>query len=344
MGPGKILKGILLPLTDLSILMVMALFTILVSIGIYGGPLGILIILLSLPPIFRYQLIIVEACARDESPGALDADYFNWVGGAYTFFPLPVAFLFVFIGYYANDAFGISGIIATVILACITFPATLALLAITHSPLQSINPVAIFRLYTKSDHLFWIAPIYFAILAWLGVQLESLPMPLTNFLQIFFMFSLAALSGTLIAPNRLVDEVDIPDALEPDEATLAGNLEATRSGTLAHAYGFITRNNREGGFKHIMTEIERDPDPAGAWLWYFDKMQRWEENQHALFFAQHMIRDMLQHGETVPALKLVMRCRLQNEQFRPFREEIPALLEAAESGGNTELAAVLKAM
>ena len=125
---------------------------------------------------------------------------------------------------------------------------------------------------------------------------------------------------------------------------MAENLEANRAGVLAHAYGFISRNNREGGFKHILEEIGRDPDPARAWMWYFERMQQWDERQHALFFAQHMIRDMLRHGETVPALKLLMRCQMQDEGFRPFREDIPALAEAAENGGNTELAAVLKAM
>jgi hypothetical protein len=41
-------------------------------------------------------------------------------------------------------------------------------------------------------------------------------------------------------------------------------------------------------------------------------------------------------------LKLIMRCRLVNEQFRPLREDMPAAIAAAESSGNIELATVLK--
>jgi len=37
-----------------------------------------------------------------------------------------------------------------------------------------------------------------------------------------------------------------------------------------------------------------------------------------------------------------MRCRLANEQFHPLREDLPAAIEAAESTGNIELAAVLR--
>jgi hypothetical protein len=37
-----------------------------------------------------------------------------------------------------------------------------------------------------------------------------------------------------------------------------------------------------------------------------------------------------------------MRCRLVHKQIHPFPEDIPALIEVAESSGNNELAAVLK--
>ena len=79
-----------------------------------------------------------------------------------------------------------------------------------------------------------------------------------------------------------------------------------------------------------------------AWRWYFDKMLGWEQQQHALFFAQHYIHDMLAHGERIPALKVIMRCRLIDEYFKPAPDDIPAAIQAAESSGNSELAAVLK--
>ena len=71
-------------------------------------------------------------------------------------------------------------------------------------------------------------------------------------------------------------------------------------------------------------------------------MLAWENPIHALFFAQHVIHDMLAHNEQIPALKLIMRCRLINEDFRPARDDLPGAIQAAENNGNTELAAVLK--
>ncbi len=344
MNPKDILKALIIPLTELSVLLVVISFTVLLSIGIHGGVLGLLIIVLSLPPIFRYQMTIVEACAKGESPGALDAEDFGWVGKAYAFFPFVLAILYGICGAYAYESYGMNGVIGVCLVVCAHYPAALALLAITNSPLQSLNPVAIFRLYTNTGEWFWLAPIYCMVTAWVSLQVLGLPMPVQNFLQMFLMYSLAAMCGALIAPNRLIDEVNIPAPVAPLRSKEDSDLEKTRVLSLTHAYGFISRGNRDGGFKHIFEEIERDPDALGAWLWYFDKMLTWDNQIHALFFAQHAIRDMLANNENIPALKLIMRCRLMDEKFRPFREDIPGAIRAAEGCGNIELAAVLKAM
>ena len=342
MNYRDLLRAMLIPILEPAPLMVLALFSVLFAIAQSGLLLGVLILLFSLPPIFRYLVLIVEDCARGESPGALDAEFFNWVGGMYTFFPLPLAIAFGVAGFYAYDAFGLAGIYATLAVAVVVFPASLALLAITHSPLQSINPVAIWRLLAKSYRTFWVAPLYLALILWFSMQSVSLPLIVTNFIQLFLLFSFAAVTGTLIAPERLIDDVDIPDPVAPLRDKTANDIEQNRVLTLSHAYGFISRDNRAGGFKHIFGEIERDPDPLRAWQWYFERMLTWEEKQHALFFAQHCIRDMLANDENIPALKMISRCLLLNEQFTPFREDLPAAIAAAERCGNIELAAVLK--
>ena len=342
MNHRDLIRALLIPVLEPAVLMVLALFSVLLSIAQSGLFLGLFILLFSLPPIFRYLVLIVEDCARGESPGALDAEFFNWVGGIYTFFPLPLAVAFGVIGYYAFDAYGMSGIYATLAVGVVVFPASLALLAITHSPLQSINPVAIWRLYAKSYRTFWIAPLYLALILWFSMQDVAMPMLVTNFIQLFLMFSFAAVTGALIAPERLIDDVSIPDPIAPLRDKAQNDIENSRVLSLSHAYGFISRDNRQGGFKHIFAEIERDPYPLAAWQWYFERMLTWEQKQHALFFAQHCIRDMLANNETIPALKMINRCLLLNEQFTPFREDLPAAIAAAERCGNIELAAVLK--
>ena len=338
----KLLRAALLPIIEPAVLFPLIMFWIFVCIGTSGSPLGLVVLILCLPPVFRYQMIILEACAKGEVPGTFDAEFFNWGGNMWSLFPLPVVIASILLGVYAEEAFGNVGVITVLVLAGGFLPASFAVLAITHSPLQSLNPMAIGRLLKETGESFWIASLYLAIVGWGAVQAEQLPNIAANFVHLFVLFSFSALTGTLIEPFGLVDDVSIPDALEDDDDKIAGDLEADRTAVLTHAYGFVSRDNREGGFQHIIDWIAKETDVVGAWAWFFDRMLRWEQKQHALFFAQHYIHDMLRHGETIPALKVILRCRLVNEQFHPAREDLPAAIKAAESSGNIELAAVLK--
>ena len=99
------------------------------------------------------------------------------------------------------------------------------------------------------------------------------------------MFSVAALTGALIAPMQLVSDVYIPDPAPDDETKIAGHLEQARTAALNHAYGFISRDNREGGFRHLFDEIAKDPDPAAAWDWYFHRMLSWERKNRSCSIA-----------------------------------------------------------
>ena len=339
---NSILRAVFAPLTELTILFPILLFWALVTFGIARLPLGVLVLILSLPPLFRYQSFVVEAYAGGKAPGAFDAEFFGWIGTGWTLFPLVLFVLFGIGGAYATDALGATGTWLVIALAAVIYPASLGVLAITHSSLQAMNPVAIFRVYQQVGVQFLVAPTYFLVLAWLTLQASELPIGVFVFGGLFVLFSLAALVGSLIAPSRLIHDVYIPDALEKTVDEVSADLEKSRVAVLSHAYGFVSRDNREGGFRHIFAEIEKDPDPGVAWAWYFERMLGWEEQQHALFFAQHYIHDMLAYGEFTPVLKVIMRCRLVDPQFKPLREDLPAAIEAAENSGNFELATVLK--
>jgi len=342
MKPASLLKAAVLPIIEPAVLFVLLMFWVLVSIGTSGSVFGLLVLIVCLPPIFRYQMIVLEASAKGQVPPTFDAEFFNWTGSMWTLFPLPVVIVLFALGHYAVDWFGPAGAYAVLALASGFLPASLAVLAITNSPVQSLNPFAIGKLLKATGDSFWIASVYLLVVCWLGVAAEQLPNIAGNFVQLFALFSFASVTGTLIEPSGLVYDVDIPDALEAGDDEIAEQLETARAAVLAHAYGFVSRNNREGGFRHIMNWIEKEADAVAAWAWFFDRMLRWEEQQHALFFAQKYVHDMLRHGEKIPALKVIMRCRLVDEQFHPLREDLPAALEAAESTGNIELAAFLK--
>jgi len=342
MKPASLFKAILYPVTHSSVFIPVLVFWLLMSFARWGGVLGLFLMFLVIPAVFRYQMILLEARAYGREPAAPDVDFFRWFGNAWTLFPVPVALIAGWGIIAAGDNFGATAAFLALFVVAALLPASFAVLAITHSPVQSLNPVALGRLLRECADTFWIASVTMVVAGWLMLQAESLPTMLANLVTMLLISSVFSVIGSLIEPYGLMQDVSIPDSLEPDEGAIAGDLEKARIDVLTHAYGFVSRGNREGGFKHITDWIEKDPDVVAAWAWFFEHMMGWEQNEHALFFAQHYIHDMLQHGEKIPALKVIMRCRLVNEQFRPLREDMPAAIAAAESSGNIELATVLK--
>jgi len=340
--PIELVKALAFPLTNASVFLPVTILWLLMSFGRWGGVLGLFLMFLIVPAVFRLQMIVLEARALGREPPPLDIQSFNWLGNAWSLFSLP---LFVLAGWSvlaAYAAFGEQAGGLALVTAAFILPAPLAILVITHSPLQSLNPVAIVRVLKECAPTLWMASVYLAVAGWLSIQAELLPWMIANLVQMFLSVSFFSLLGSLIEPYGLMSNVSIPDPLERTEEEDAERLEKDRADVLSHAYAFISRGNRDGGFAHIVDRIDSEADPAAAWAWFFGQMMAWENEQHALFFAQKYIHDMLQHGEKGPAVKVILRCQSVSEGFHPAREDLPAAIDAAESTGNIELAAVLK--
>ena len=342
MKPSDIGRAIAYPLITPAVLVPLVVFWLLISFAKWGGLLGLFLLFLVIPAVFRFQMIVLEARARGVEPATPDAEFFNWFGNAWSLFPVPISILLGWAILESAANFGLAAAGGTAFLASVFFPASLAVLAITHSPLQSINPMAIARLIRRCGSTLWIATVFLLIACWLVYLGEPMSAMLRSFMQLLFSFSFFSLVGSLIEPYRVVEEVYIPDSLERNADEVRGDIEKKRTGVLAHGYGFISRGNREGGIRHVIAEIESDGDPAGAWAWYFDRMLGWENQQHALFFAQYYVHDAFRHGEDITALKVIMRCRLVDAGFKPFAKDRQAAVAAAERHRNIELADVLK--
>lgn len=342
MRPTDVLRAVFYPAMDAGVLMALVTLWLLVSLAIWGGVLGLFLLFLVIPAVFRYQMIILEARARGAAPASLDAEFFNWFGNAWTLFPVLVAVLLAWATLVVNTNLGAAWAVLLIVFASVFFPASVAVLAITRSPLQSLNPIALGRLLRRCKATFWMASVFLLLSVWVVSLAATLPMMLGNLVMLFLLSALFSLTGSLIEPYGLVADVSIPDALQRGELEIAADVEKERTAVLNHAYGFVSRGNRAGGFRYVTEWLAGSSDPVAAWAWFFERMLQWEDQEHALFFAQLYIHDMLQHGEKIPALKVILRCRMINERFRPLREDLAAAIAAAEASGNIELAAVLK--
>ncbi len=341
-SPVAVLRAIAYPLTESRVLVALVFFWLLVSFASWGGLLGLFLMFLILPALIRYQMILLAARARGVTPEVPGIEFFNWFGRAWTLFPVLVV---VFLGWatiVAAEGFGIAGMLVMLAVAGIFFPASIAVLAITHSPLQSLNPVALARFLVRTRATYWIAVLVLVVFSWLSISAEALPMMLAVLVQLLLSFSFFSLAGSLIEPYGLIEDIELPAAMQQDASTAMEVLEKKRANVLSHAYGFISRGNRDGGLRHVLAWIQEDPDPAAGRAWFLERMLAWDDPQAALVFAQHCIRDHLEYGEPVPAVKLIMRCRLIDERFRPFPGDVQAAIAACDVADNHALAASLR--
>ncbi len=342
MKPSELLQTAVVPITNLGVLLALLMFWLMLILASAAGMLGIWLGIIIVPALFRYLTNLVETIGSNRTPEPPGSEFFRWVGEFWSLFPFLIVIALALASQMLHSASADALMILLLVVAGLLYPAMLGVLSVTHSPLQSINPVALKHFIQRVGIQYLIAPAFLLVIIYLSTVAQDLPYKTDLLFDLLLIFSLHAVIGGIISPHDIFADVYIPDAVEVGVGEIDEQTEKSRNAALSHAYGFVSRGNREGGFRHILDAIDRDPDTVGAWAWYFDRMIGWEQNEHALFFAQHYIHDMLRHGENIPALKVIMRCRLLNMDFRPLREDIPAAIEAAESSGNIELAAVLK--
>jgi len=340
--PTDIIRALAYPVTTLAVAIPLVVFWALIAFALWGGVLGLFLLFLVIPAVFRSQMILLEARARGVEPETPDIEFFNWFGNTWSLFPVPVVIVLALaIGLIRQHA-GTAPATVAFVMACLFLPVFVTVLAVTRSPLQSLNPVALARLVTRCGSRLWIATAFLVLVASVFGNIGDVPTWLSVGVSLVIGYAFFSLVGSLVEPFDLAGDVDIPLPRERSADEVAAQTALERRKVLDHAYAFASRGNREGGLRHIMDYVDRQPDRVAAWSWFFDAMLRWENTDHALFFAQHLVHDLLERGERVRAVKALLRARLENERFRPLARDLQAAIEAAESTGNHELAVVLK--
>lgn len=334
------LQELAYPARSQAALIALGSFWLLLVLAGAAGFLGLWLGLLVSVGLFRYLTMIAAARARgkDAAPPGIESFGFG------DFWSLAPALLIILAAAGVRtlgELYGDGAALALALGVALLLPATVALLVITRSPLESLNPFALYRLLAAVGPAYLYAPFTAALAVLLPYWLDFLPRPAGMLLGIYLLAALFAVCGAMTRAGALLDEVDIPAPLEPDANQQTGRLERQRRAVLDHAYGFVSRGNRDGGLRHVYRWLEEDPDPDDGWRWFFTHMLEWRDRDHALYFAQAYLGRLLARGERVAAIKLLLRGRMENEQFRPLAADLPAAIEAAEATGNADLADTL---
>jgi len=341
MSLREYLRELAFPFRSSATLVALGTFLLLITLASAAGPFGFWLAIAVVPAYLRYLTMIAEARAYGKEAAPPGVEYFTLVGNVWTLFPvIPIVVMALLV----REAGGIFGDLPALILGlgfAAVLPAIVGILIITHSPLQSIDPRAIDRLIRRCGKGYWYGPATAVLIVLLPTLLGVLPTWLQNIVEVCLLASFFAVTGAIIGRAKLLDEIDIPDAIEPDVEKVVSGLQGERSKVLNHGYGFVSRGNRDGGLEHIYDWLIKDPDPDEAWPWFLDQMLRWEDTYAGLLLAQQYLGRLLDHNNQVAAVKLMMRCRLVNETFRPLLADLPKAIAAAEACHNDELVNVL---
>lgn len=339
----RVLRGFADPLLDTPVLLALLFFWLLGWIAAAAGIFGLWLLLVVAPAFIRYQVMIVEARALDAETPLVTIELFNPADGLWRLFPLiPVGLVVVlFLGPAGRWPFAFETVL---LLGAFLMPLSVALLAVTHSCLESLNPVAAARLLKRLGPAYLWVPLTViagvSVLRWL--QSVGAADVFTVGFFLYWLTASSALTGRIVAAIGVRAEIDIDAPEEPSEAAVAALAARERQAVLNHAYGLISRGNRAGGFLHLAEYASRNDEPLSVEHWFLDAMFRWENRDAALFYAQGCLGRLLDAGHDVEAMKLIARCLREHPEFRPVAADRERARAVAERLGNADVAASVR--
>lgn len=305
----------------------------------FWSALGIafVLFLIILPASVRYPLMLIESRARGVDVPVPGPEILSWLSDWWSLFPLVHVAKWMALAWFAGDVAGEVGVLVVLVASAILNPAELAVLAVTRSPLDSLNPVTLVRLLRRIGVSYLAVPAALMLLFAIELITPSLPLWLGVLIGYFACSGFYAVVGGMIRPFDLFDEVQLA-TVEPAVEKQNLDLEKSRTGVLNHAYGLASRGNFPGALDHISGWLETDePYPGDGWPWFFDAMLKWEDSFPALKLAQRYLDVLLAAGEDRTAAKLMLRCKHLSDEFRPSTASKDRALAAAQSFGNPEL-------
>ena len=331
MAPRELAREIAYPLTDMTVLLAMAGFALLAALAQAAGLLGLWLAVLLVPAFFRYLLALLEARANGRPAPVAGIGMFDIADNFWTLAPLVVIAVAIWGGFLlAHDGHVAASRTAAVILLAV-LPASMAILAITRSPFESLNPLAWWRMVRACGTDYTFAAVVPPLTAFLltRLPLDGVPVVVTGFCWSYPAFLLCTLAGAILQGRDVAFQIRIPDPIEAGAEDASAGREAARRKVLNHAYGFASRGNLDGGLAHLRASLGDDPEPAEARRWYFERMLQWEAKTCALVFAQEYLAWLLVQEREVEALKLLTRCFLVDPAFRPLPDDCDAVAEVA---------------
>ncbi len=329
MTSADLFREIVYPLRTLSLALVLIFTSLLVFIAIslikVGFVLaipGIVALVLFTPVYFRYLLVVLEARANDSPPPVLAVEMVEPWTNLMMLTPVLLYLLgFVAAILFFPDVTWPRYLYALCVISLL--PATLAILSITRSAVESLNPLALLKTIRACGPLYLLIPstvgaMGLIIYALAAAGVPKLPVEMGVNYVLVLLFTLTA---AVLREKELARDVNIGPPVERAARLDDIALQKARQNVANHAYGMISRGNRDGGFAHIDQWLAAEAEPGAAASWFFYEMLKWESKEAALFYARPCLAALLRDGDDARALKLISRCLYEDSRWKPAEED-----------------------
>lgn len=328
MRAGELLRELAYPLTEAGVLLAILVLALLATLAKAAGLPGLWLVVLLLPALYRYLLFLLEARATGRPAPVAGVELFNLAENFWSLTPLILYAAAIWGGFVLRERVSETAALVLALALCAVLPASLGTLAITRSPVESLNPAGWWRLMRACGAGYLLAvvvPPAVGILSWVVVwKALSAVAPGTFLYALAVNYGLVlsfSLTGAVLHACAVEWQVDIPGP-SAGRRDPASDLLRERRAVLNHAWGFISRGNASGGLQHIENAIAKEPEAAAAWRWYFEAMLEWPSAEPALQLGRSWLGWLLGEGREVEALKLMTRCLRENPAFRPWPADL----------------------
>ena len=224
-----------------------------------------------------------------------------------------------------------------------TFPASVAVMAMTRNSAAALSPASIGTVIKvlRGDYLIllaWCAAV--VVLADLVSRLLGGGI-LDEIIGVWGFLALFALVGSAIRAHRAdfdyadVDEIRAQHADEDHKRVWRAAVD--------RAYASIRSGFVDQGYTTLKQLIASEHDSLEVYQWVFNRMLDWQEQKFALDLARRFVVRLVEEKREQAALDLIQQCRRLSPTFEVPREAAVHLSAYARSIGRPKLAEDLAA-
>lgn len=341
----RLLRELAYPASNTVVMLSIVTFSLLLTLANASGLFGIVLGIILVPAMFRYLLMLLEARTYGRTPPVAGLELFSVVENFWTLAPLVILAVSIWGGYWLGQNVSPMAARAFSVVLLAIAPASLAVLAITQSAAQALNPVAVSRMLRALGRGYWIIPAAVAAVCVLALALSRAGAPAFVLTAVVLYGAVLSftLTGALLHANGVKISLTVEGVAEGDgDDEDEDPRTRARRRVLNHAYGFFSRDNRAGALAHVRSALRDETDVDSAYYWYFSEMLKWESKDAALMLAQTRLTGLLAEERGVEAVKLISRCLLENPRFRPLPGDLDAALQMAARLDRDDLVRILK--